>query len=251
MIRRKPASYDRALRVLENPAMGGACAYQFRYVRDRSTPLRPVEERWETLQPEHHEGHASWQEWLEVQEQLAREGPAPLRGLVACGYCGYGTRVRYNAKGWGYQCVSPDPASRLPRGWFSPGGERTCRFQCKVNAGSGPMGQGREGRGQGAAKRSPSRKGVCDGQCEGHEYAPAPIFATRFPGIATSFRKKGRRPAVVSQRSGVRSASATDLFQIGTLIVFLRNTHLRLVDARILRELGSRPGESRTTSDRG
>ncbi len=44
-----------------------------------------------------------------------------------CGHCGYGMQGHYNAQGWGYQCASPDPASRLPRGCFSVGGKRIDR----------------------------------------------------------------------------------------------------------------------------
>ena len=136
----KPASYSRVLRALKNPAMGGAYACHWLRGRDRRAPLRPVEEQWEILQPGHHEGYVSWQEWLEVQEQLAgnhshpqgargpaREGAALLQGRVVCGQCGYGMRVNYNAKGWSYQCAAPDPASRLARGCFSVDAKRIDR----------------------------------------------------------------------------------------------------------------------------
>ena len=137
VIRWQPASYHRTLRILKNPAMGGAYAYRFLRGRERSTPLRPVEEQWEILQPGHHEGYVSWEAWREVQEQLARnhshpegargparEGPALLQGLVVCGRCGYGLRVRYNAKGWSYGCEAPDPAAPRGSGCFSVGGKR-------------------------------------------------------------------------------------------------------------------------------
>ena len=133
----RPASYARVLRVLKNPAMGGAYAYRFLRGRDRSTPLRPVEEQWEILQPEHHEGYLGWREWLEVQEQLARnhshprgsrgaarEGPALLQGLAVCGHCGYGMGVSYSKGSWTYACSAPDPDSGLARGCFSAGGKR-------------------------------------------------------------------------------------------------------------------------------
>ncbi len=136
----RPATYDRVLRVLKNPAMGGAYAYHFLRGRERSTPLRPVEEQWEILQPGHHEGYLSWQQWLEVQEQLARnhsypqgargparEGPALLQGLVVCGHCGYAMRVQYSRRGWSYECSAPDPDSGLRRGCFSAGGQRIDR----------------------------------------------------------------------------------------------------------------------------
>ena len=140
VIRWQPASYHRTLRVLKNPAMGGAYAYHFLRGRDRSTPLRPVEEQWEILQPEHHEGYVSWPAWQDVQEQLARnhshpegargparEGPALLQGLVVCGHCGYGMHVQYNAKGWAYQCTVPEPVTRQRRGCVSAGGKRIDR----------------------------------------------------------------------------------------------------------------------------
>ena len=52
--------------------MGGVYVYGFRRGRRRDTPLRPVEEQWDILLPERHEGYVSWQEWLDVKEQLAR-----------------------------------------------------------------------------------------------------------------------------------------------------------------------------------
>lgn len=140
VVRWCPAAYHRVLRVLKNPAMGGAYAYHFLRGRKRSEPLRPVEEQWEVLQPEHHEGYLSWQEWLQVQEQLARnhshpagargparEGPALLQGRAVCGHCGYGMGVNYNRKGWAYQCSAPDPASREARGCMGVGGKRIDR----------------------------------------------------------------------------------------------------------------------------
>jgi DNA invertase Pin-like site-specific DNA recombinase/predicted DNA-binding transcriptional regulator AlpA len=134
----KPAEYSRTLRILQNPAMGGAYAYNFRRGRDRSTPLRAVEERWEILQPEHHEGCLGWQDWLEVQEQLAsnhshpqgtrgpaREGPALLQGVVVCGRCGLGMGVGYNRTSWHYRCKSTDAADGDGRGsCLSAGGKR-------------------------------------------------------------------------------------------------------------------------------
>ena len=72
MIEWQPASYERVLRILGNPAMGGAYAYGFRRGRPRDAPLRPVEEQWDVLLPERHEGYVSWQEWLDIKEQLAR-----------------------------------------------------------------------------------------------------------------------------------------------------------------------------------
>ncbi len=97
----RPATYARVLRVLKNLAMGGAYACHFLRGRERGTLLRPVEEQWGILQPGHHEGYLSWQQWLDVQEQLARNHshprgargparvrPALLQGLVACGPCG-------------------------------------------------------------------------------------------------------------------------------------------------------------------
>ncbi len=81
-----------------------------------------------------------WQQWQEVQEQLARnhthpqgargparEGPALLQGLVACGHCGYAMRVHYSQRSWSYACGARDPDSGLPRGCFSVGGQRIDR----------------------------------------------------------------------------------------------------------------------------
>lgn len=140
VIRWQAASYHRTLRILKNPAMGGAYAYRFLRGRERSTALRPVEEQWEILQPGHHEGYVSWEAWREVQEQLARnhshpegargparEGPALLQGLVVCGRCGYGLQVQYSAKGWSYACGSPDPSAPRGSGCFSVGGKRIDR----------------------------------------------------------------------------------------------------------------------------
>ena len=136
----RAASYGRTLRILKNPAMGGAYAYGLRRGRRRDTPLLAVEEQWEVLLPERHEGYVEWQEWLEIQEQLAsnhscrdgsrgpaREGPALLQGLVVCGHCGYGMAVDYNARGWSYGCNVVDPTSHQKRGCCSMGGKRLDR----------------------------------------------------------------------------------------------------------------------------
>ena len=133
----RPASYQRVLRTLQNPAMGGAYAYGFRRGRPRDAPLRPVEEQWDVLLPERHEGYVNWQEWLDIKEQLARnhsfrdgsrggarKGPALLQGLVVCGHCGYGMAVDYNKRGWSYVCKAVDPARHGRRGCGSMGGKR-------------------------------------------------------------------------------------------------------------------------------
>ena len=133
----RPASYERVLRILRNPAMGGAYAYGFRRGRPRDTPLRPVEEQWDVLLPERHEGYVEWQEWLDVKEQLARnhsfpdgsrgaarKGPAPLQGLVVCGHCGYAMAVNYNRRGWSYICQAIEPTRHGRRGCGSMGGKR-------------------------------------------------------------------------------------------------------------------------------
>ncbi len=133
----QPASYERVLRILGNPAMGGAYAYGFRRGRPRDTQLRPVEEQWDVLLPERHEGYVSWQEWLDVKEQLARnhstrdgsrsdarKGPALLQGLVVCGHCGYGMTVHYNKRGWSYTCKAVEPTRLDRRGCCSMGGKR-------------------------------------------------------------------------------------------------------------------------------
>ena len=136
----RAASYSRTLRILKNPAMGGAYAYGLRRGRRRDTPLLAVEEQWEVLLPERHEGYVEWPEWLEIQEQLAsnhssrdgsrgpaREGPALLQGLVVCGHCGYAMAVDYNARGWSYGCNVVDPTSHQKRGCCSMGGKRLDR----------------------------------------------------------------------------------------------------------------------------
>ena len=133
----QPASYERVLRILGNPAMGGAYAYGFRRGRPRDTQLRPVEEQWDVLLPERHEGYVSWQEWLDVKEQLARnhshrdgsrndarKGAALLQGLVVCGHCGYGMTVHYNKRGWSYTCKAVEPTRLDRRGCCSIGGKR-------------------------------------------------------------------------------------------------------------------------------
>ena len=141
----RAASYSRTLRILKNPAMGGAYAYGLRRGRRRDTPLLAVEEQWEVLLPERHEGYVEWQEWLAIQEQLAsnhscrdgsrgpaREGPALLQGLVVCGHCGYAMAVDYNARGWSYGCNVVDPTSHQKRGCCSMGGKRLDREVVRV-----------------------------------------------------------------------------------------------------------------------
>ena len=125
--------------------MGGAYAYGLRRGRRRDTPLLAVEEQWEVLLPERHEGYVEWQEWLAIQEQLAsnhscrdgsrgpaREGPALLQGLVVCGHCGYAMAVDYNARGWSYGCNVVDPTSHQKRGCCSMGGKRLDREVVRV-----------------------------------------------------------------------------------------------------------------------
>ena len=136
----RPASYSRTLRILKNPAMGGAYAYGLRRGRRRDAPLLPVEEQWKVLLPGRHEGYVDWHEWLGIQERLAsnhsfrdgsrgpaREGPALLQGLVVCGHCGYGMAVDYNARGWSYRCGVVDPTSHQKRGCCTMGGKRLDR----------------------------------------------------------------------------------------------------------------------------
>ncbi len=131
-----PARYERVYRILTNPAMGGAYAYGFKRGVGHGAPLRPVQERWDILQPEKHEGYVSWAEWLEVQEQLARnhmapdgargaarEGSALLQGLAVCGGCGLPMTVYYSKTGWGYECRKRD-AARRRGGCWSTGGKR-------------------------------------------------------------------------------------------------------------------------------
>ena len=131
------ASYERVLRIVKNPAMGGAYAYGLRRGIGHGMPLRPVSERWEILQPGRHEGYVSWPQWLEVQDQLernhtrpqgargpAREGRALLQGLAVCGQCGHAMSVHYNQRGSVYQCSRMDKVRFGPGSCGSVGGKR-------------------------------------------------------------------------------------------------------------------------------
>ena len=133
-----PATYDRVLRILKHPAMGGSYAYGFRRGVGHGAPLRPVSEQWDILLPARHEGYVTWTEWLAVQEQLAnnhvspdgsrgaaRNGKAILAGLGVCGVCGRAMSLSYNKKGYVYSCSRRDPvAEGTAGGCGSVGGKR-------------------------------------------------------------------------------------------------------------------------------
>ncbi len=120
----REATYSRVCNVLRNPAMGGAYAWGRTRTklhldeRDRERKTRrklPLEE-WRVLLKQHHEGYVEWEEWLAIQERLARnavrhggrgaarEGRALLQGLAICGSCGRRMQVRY-ASSVQYRCV--------------------------------------------------------------------------------------------------------------------------------------------------
>ncbi len=109
------ATYSRVMAILHSPVMGGAYAYgrqRTERVLDDDDRLRKVTRRvaredWHVLIEDHHDGYVSWAEWLDIQEQLSRngarrghsgavrEGKALLQGRVVCGHCGRSLQVGY------------------------------------------------------------------------------------------------------------------------------------------------------------
>lgn len=109
---------SRVLGVLKNPTYAGAYVHgRYQSIKEiwpdgtfRSRSKRMPMSSWTVLINDHHEGYISWEEYMGHQKILesnrtngeetllkgpAREGLAPLQGLLICGCCGRRLTVRY------------------------------------------------------------------------------------------------------------------------------------------------------------
>jgi DNA invertase Pin-like site-specific DNA recombinase len=115
-------------RFLTNPIYAGAYAYgqtetlsQVADGQRRTRKRRKPIEQWLVLQPDHHEGYISWQEYQRIQGMLsdnrnrpghvgaAKKGLALLAGLLRCRRCGRKMGVHYSGsdhKVLRYSCQS-------------------------------------------------------------------------------------------------------------------------------------------------
>jgi DNA invertase Pin-like site-specific DNA recombinase len=124
----KAPTLSAVMRVLSNPAYGGAYVYgRWDYTGERRSArsgkvlprLRP-REAWTVCLPDHHPGYLPWDEFVHNQERLRanwgrdgqpgppRDGPALLQGIVFCGVCGQKMAVQHRAqsehRSAGYLC---------------------------------------------------------------------------------------------------------------------------------------------------
>jgi hypothetical protein len=116
-LRWKRPTLSAVVRILENPAYAGACAYgRWEYRSEQRSPkagkaqahLRP-RDQWPVLIQSHHPAYVSWEEYMQTQDQLrqnwqregsrgvARQGTALLQGIVWCGHCGRKMGVQHHA----------------------------------------------------------------------------------------------------------------------------------------------------------
>jgi DNA invertase Pin-like site-specific DNA recombinase len=115
-------------RFLTNPIYAGAYAYgqtetlsEVAGGQRRSRKRRKPPEQWLVLQPDHHEGYISWQDYQRIQRMLldnrnrpghvgaAKKGLALLAGLLRCRRCGRNMGVHYSGsdhKVLRYSCQS-------------------------------------------------------------------------------------------------------------------------------------------------
>jgi DNA invertase Pin-like site-specific DNA recombinase len=112
-----PLSLNRIASLLHNPAYAGT--YAFGRSRCRTQPGGGVRrqflphEEWITRIPDAHSSYISWEQYLQIERQLAasakvlhfhqaqgspREGPALLQGRAVCGLCGQRMNVRYGSR---------------------------------------------------------------------------------------------------------------------------------------------------------
>lgn len=110
--------HSRALQTLHNPKYAGAFFY------GRHKVLKSIEgkqrikklpiDQWHTLLRNNHKGYISWEDYelntktlkenaqangSDRKKSPAREGPALLQGIVACGVCGKRMTIRYRTTG--------------------------------------------------------------------------------------------------------------------------------------------------------
>ncbi len=124
-IRWRRLTHSRALGLLSNPAYAGAYVFG-RYHSQRvidpdatirtRTIARPRSE-WAVLIQDHHPAYITWETFLANEQRLAanntqkgarpaREGPALLQGMIACGACARAMSVRYQSGQAIYDCAT-------------------------------------------------------------------------------------------------------------------------------------------------
>ncbi len=136
----QPASAERVLEILHNPAYAGAYAYG-RTTREptRRRPDHPASgivqrplEQWLVCLQDVYPAYISWQQYLRNRQRLEhnqnryqanhhgapRQGQALLQGLVVCGRCGARMRLRYSGPDGQYPvytCREAHHQHNLPR----------------------------------------------------------------------------------------------------------------------------------------
>jgi len=118
-------THSRVVGILKNPSYAGVYVfgrYQYQKEIDAAgevcTKIRQVAmPDWRVRLQSHHEGYITWDEFMQNQQQLAknrtngaatvlsgaaREGLALLQGLLLCGVCGHKLTVRYTGNGGVY-----------------------------------------------------------------------------------------------------------------------------------------------------
>jgi hypothetical protein len=110
-------THARMLQALKNPAY--ASAHTFGRSRDvrrvqpdgsvRTTRRKGAREVSTMTIEDHHEGYITWQEYLDIEDQLAanntkkgarpvREGTATRQGVIVCGVCGSRVGTTYERR---------------------------------------------------------------------------------------------------------------------------------------------------------
>src|SRR5215471_6829102 len=118
-------THSRVLGLLSNPAYAGAYVFgRYRSRRgidpDGTIRTRTIERprsEWTVIIQDHHPGYIRWETFLGNEERLAanntqkgarpaREGPALLQGMIACGACARAISVRYQCGQVIYDCAT-------------------------------------------------------------------------------------------------------------------------------------------------
>jgi hypothetical protein len=137
---RRP-TYASLYQILTNPAYGGAYAYGKTGAAPRLDPgaahcgrRRKPQPEWLVLIPGKHDGYISWEQFVQVQQQIAanvtgaaqpgaaRRGAALLAGMLRCRRCGRKLTVHYTGRDHDmlrYSCL---------RGWLDQAEPRCINF---------------------------------------------------------------------------------------------------------------------------
>ena len=118
-------THNRALGLLSNPAYAGAYVfgrYHSQRIVDpdgtiRTRTIERPRSEWAVIIQDHHPAYIRWETFLTNEQRLAanntqkgarpaREGPALLQGMIACGACGRAMSVRYQSGQPIYDCAT-------------------------------------------------------------------------------------------------------------------------------------------------